>query len=283
MKLSHHLLIILILDHCMPLQASSGYELYQAFQTYWQEKVYKAQERYEKLKISKTIRSFDISYKELSIYPTLQKYLRQHHSLSLQAAFLQDQINLQKYFVGFLQTRIKGSQFSRVINAARAQKIIEINSLNRLAVPRKSLIKDQNRWIVVAENIQGDPVTDITHEEIIQLITFVEKTGFQDFHSDDMNMLRDKKTGKIIFIDTEDQSFKPISNKRLLIANMIQKINTIMESKAYTVATQYLQSLQYRKYIPDTMLLPNNKNYDNPDINLLEVRQEYKQLKKLWS
>ena len=49
---------------------------------------------------------------------------------------------------------------------------------------------------VVAQAVQGDAVKNITVPEIQQLVTFVEKTGFQDFAAHDMNMLRDKKTNK---------------------------------------------------------------------------------------
>ena len=115
---------------------------------------------------------------------------------------------------------IKENEIDRPFYAAYLQKVIHENNLD-IGVPKKYIYNKQtlldptaeiygyrDNWIVAAEPIEIDRFYSkpITLKEIQDLITLQKKTGYGDFLPD--NVVRDKKTGKIMIIDTEERSFE---------------------------------------------------------------------------
>lgn len=100
---------------------------------------------------------------------------------------------------------VKSSQLDRVINAYRMQNFLTKNNISTITVPKKYISKVGQKWMVFVEAVLVEEVQLINLEEMKDLITFIEATGYCDLHTG--NLKRDKKTGKLIIIDTENRSF----------------------------------------------------------------------------
>ncbi len=225
----------------------------------------------------------------------LSKFISKYDCPMIKDGFNKDK-KCWRNFVGIKPTTItKGAKVSRMINAIRIKQVIKDSNLNLLDVPQKCLIKENvqfedwsrsipwgyhDTWSVVAQAVQGDAVKNITVPEIQQLVTFVEKTGFQDFAAHDMNMLRDKKTNKIIFIDTEDASFwNARARTRLaLVANVIRYVSPAMTKDACDWLHQYYEQVTLSGDNSSIVPIYYNCGFDDADINFEKVKQEYKEL-----
>jgi hypothetical protein len=192
-------------------------------------------------------------------------------------------------------TFAKGPQASRMINAIRAKQVINEHGLDLLDVPQKCLVKEKvqfadckrklpwgyhDTWTVVAQAVEGCDLEDITVPEIKQIVTFVENTAFQDFGGADMNMIRDKKTNKITFIDTEDASFynAGADTKLKLITNLMQRVRSAMTKDAYDWSCKYYEQVNQSENNTPIVPIHRNSQYDNPRIDFETVKQEYKEL-----
>ena len=100
---------------------------------------------------------------------------------------------------------VKASQFDRVINAYRMQNFLTQNNISTITVPKKYVSKVGQKFMVFVEAVDIEDIESINLEEVQDLIAFIEGTGYCDLH--DGNLKRDKKTGKLICIDTETRSF----------------------------------------------------------------------------
>ena len=100
---------------------------------------------------------------------------------------------------------VKASQFDRVINAYRMQNFLTQNNISTITVPKKYVSKVGQKFMVFVEAVDIEDIESISLEEVQDLIAFIEGTGYCDLH--DGNLKRDKKTGKLICIDTETRSF----------------------------------------------------------------------------
>ncbi len=115
----------------------------------------------------------------------------------------------------------KGSTFDRIPNAMMMEKAIQDNSLQHLAIAKKSIVQDKNNdWIVATKGVEEINNADtsslnysvslansLSLEEIQDLIKFTQETGFVDWTYRNMNMIRDRKNkNKLTVIDTESGS-----------------------------------------------------------------------------
>lgn len=100
---------------------------------------------------------------------------------------------------------VKSSQFDRVINAYRMQNFLTQNNISTITVPKKYISKVGYKFMVFVEAVDVEGITSITLQEMKDLITCIEGTGYCDLHTG--NLKRDKTTGKLIIIDTETRSF----------------------------------------------------------------------------
>ena len=100
---------------------------------------------------------------------------------------------------------IKSSQFDRVINAYRMQNFLIKNNISTITVPKKYVSKVGHKFMVFVEVVDVEEITSINLQEMKDLITCIEGTGYCDLHTG--NLKRDKTTGKLIIIDTEARSF----------------------------------------------------------------------------
>ena len=100
---------------------------------------------------------------------------------------------------------VKASQFDRVMNAYRMQNFLTKNNISTITVPKKYASKVGYKFMVFVEGVDVEEVTSIDLQEMKDLISFIEGTGYCDLHAG--NLKRDKTTGKLIIIDTETRSF----------------------------------------------------------------------------
>ncbi len=102
---------------------------------------------------------------------------------------------------------LKSPEISRVINSVRLRKLVDEQNLTHIHIPQKYFGKLGDQWFVVAQEINSAPQTHpLTTQQINQLATFAQETGYNDWHEE--NVLLNAKTGQISFIDTEDRSFE---------------------------------------------------------------------------
>lgn len=135
---------------------------------------------------------------------------------------------------------LKGYEFDRVINAKIAEKVIKENNLDLIAIPKKTILFDGEKWKVVTEQIKGVIPPPLSLEQVQQLAEFSKKTGFWDWNmyvaSDtgfwdwsrhDMwnkgNIIFDPKSGKLFIIDTEDRSFTSLENHTITGMRRLKK------------------------------------------------------------
>ena len=96
----------------------------------------------------------------------------------------------------------KGNDISRVINADRMRRCIEVNGLTLLGVAHKYVGKTENGWQVFAEKISSPNGTHISLELVKQLVKLAEETGYRDWNS---NWFWDGS--KLVCIDTDSDGF----------------------------------------------------------------------------
>jgi hypothetical protein len=122
----------------------------------------------------------------------------------------------------------KKQAFERIILAERARVLVEKLGLNKIKIPKKYVVyvDQKNGWNVYSKGVEiynpGDHLEhgkEITKEELQELITFIEETGFCDwgcrsrdwFHRG--NMLRGVADNCFYCIDTEPKTFSWSTSK----------------------------------------------------------------------
>lgn len=190
----------------------------------------------------------------------------------------------------------KGFGVSRLFNAERMRNCIEINNFTTLAVPKKWIYKVNGSWRVYAEYIPSGDVT-FTLEEIKELVELAEQTGFRDWahflalskeiniHMD-LNVMVDKRNGKMIIIDTEDKSFKvegfmypdesfPKNCKLQSAYNLYMYFNRYMQDdvkKWFQEHIDYLKNSEEGRVIVEP--LPWSGQFDDPNFDFEKIKKE---------
>ncbi len=99
----------------------------------------------------------------------------------------------------------QGSDISRITNAERISEIIKKYKLKHVKVPKKYLGRSDNKWQVFSEDIESKKDQKFSEEEMKEILLIAKETGYWNFLGG--SLTRDKKTGKIVFLNTEDSSF----------------------------------------------------------------------------
>ncbi len=157
----------------------------------------------------------------------------------------------------------KGQTLDRLFNAERVREIIQKNNLKYVAVPFKYIYYKNGRVTVIAEE---SDVTDIANgnnlnlDEVKDIATFLEKTGFGDFTGD--NMWRRKSDNKIIFIDLKDSVFG--SGQLQALESFLNKTKNCLSQDAFDWLQDHINYLTNNKNeIHDPIYLPKAKSYDD--------------------
>lgn len=156
---------------------------------------------------------------------------------------------------------IKYDQFDRVINAYRMQRFLDVHAIKNLTVPKKYVYKVDQNFTVFVEAVSVEDVQSINLEEVKDLITFIEGTGYSDLH--DGNLKRDMSTGKLIIIDTENRSFCKV---RIDCFDALGRFFWgLMTQDAYELFQEH-----YETFLKPTLC--NDAQYDEPGMNMQEVQ-----------
>lgn len=227
--------------------------------------------------------------------PQLKKFIIATHNPDIAESVHKDKSYWSRLFCK-TSTINKGSDLGRVFNANTTKKIIEINNLHTLDVAPKCLIKQKllfarpskpygyhDAWVIVAKKIDGMPWMEgskISLLEVQHLTEFVQKTGYVDFWGANQNVIRDAKTQKLTFIDTESNSFfdpSPMTQLNVTI-NLIDNVGYSMEPEAFI----WLQNEIERLTIENDQTIIKSMCYQtykmNPTINFKQIKKEYDHL-----
>lgn len=166
--------------------------------------------------------------KELDEFPMWNSYYANLDNLYPVPPQIQRIISVdEKYFVDkqFGKTEklpsyfLKGQNASRVFHAERLRACIEKYNLTCLSVPRKYIYKTHNtnykdigfvfavQRLIIADYIEGDETRDFSQEEVEQITLLIRKTGICDICGFGASNIIRTQTGKLVFIDTEENSF----------------------------------------------------------------------------
>ncbi len=168
----------------------------------------------------------------------------------------------------------KGDDVTRIFNADAVRQFIENNGLTSLEVPKKWIYNVDGYDKLFAEYIDGEPITQknpLNLKETQDLVAFVEKTGYGDFW-DNNNILRDSRTGKLVFIDLEDSSFRVKMPLRNLISNVASSV--VIDDEAWQWLENYYEDL---KQDPEFLsgYLPQRQKWDEDFKRYLEKNPEW--------
>lgn len=169
----------------------------------------------------------------------------------------------------------------RLINAERARAVIQKHNLDCLKIPTKYIYKIDGQWIIFAEKIQSaQTISPMTLEEIKQLATFIEETGCVDwgFFGKSDNWLRDTN-GKLVYIDTENQSFSFLVDKQVLL-NQLYQCRYKMTPEASLWLKKRINIFNTKQYdiIKNPMLFSNT--FDDQKMDFEEVKRLLKEEEK---
>lgn len=247
------------------------------------------------------IKSMDLGSSSLHAYPELQKFIATTHNPETAQEFLADK-GMWRQCWNIKTTINKGPSIDRIENARRMQQVIQDEKLVSLAVASKCLLKDeqifakgwdsemelQDTWIVVAKKVKGvhwmqGPA--ISTPEVKDLTTFVTKTGYQDFWGANCNVIREARTNKLTFIDTERASFFARHNARPtqldIVANLQENIAGNIDSQASSWLTHHMDELQKTNDATPIIPILIQPKYNSPDYDFKRAEQEYKSLEGL--
>lgn len=161
----------------------------------------------------------------------------------------------------------------RVVNALRAHKCINKENLSTLTVPNKFLLwnKETGHWHLFAQEAQlpkKEPYK-LSLAQLKDLISFVQHTGFTDFTGVGGNiMLHPDDQSKLMFIDTENRSFKK-NGEKITKSYFINPENLTEEAASHL--RDYGDSIyNYKSY------LPAERTLDPSGLNLEKAKSEFK-------
>ncbi|MDF1683350.1 MAG: hypothetical protein P1U36_01710 [Legionellaceae bacterium] len=121
---------------------------------------------------------------------------------------------------------VRRAGIDRIINEERMKNIIENEHLDLLGVSSHSLLLKKETLIVICPEIEdtrsGWDKVIFSLDETIQIIKLIKHTGYCDFKG--YNIIREKLSQKLIFIDLEDTSFLYSRNTRNLETSLILEL-----------------------------------------------------------
>lgn len=166
---------------------------------------------------------------------------------------------------------LKDSDIYRVINATKIRNCITKYNLDCLDVAQKCLYYINDEWRVFATLVKSVRNEHLTLKEVQQLAKLIEETGFSDFGIwQQPNILRDIR-GKLVFIDTESNSFDiPTYSKAQCLARFRCFYKKIMAQDALDWLNARIDAL---KDEPESLSIINSTKFNDPDINFQAVRQ----------
>ena len=199
---------------------------------------------------------------------------------------------------------IKPGNSTRVIHALRLQRFIEEKKLDHLEVVKKAVgfLPDNTIAVVLAQAIDNEPVGTISLQEAQQLAILVKETGYTDIAA--RNLLRSKKSKKLVIIDTDGFAFgyfSPImspdaflklselcpkfkddlaySSPLLNLINMYKHLNLeehCLTPEAQTWLEDEIKRMnQSAEGIKPIQPFANQTQYDDADINFAEVQRYF--------
>ena len=203
----------------------------------------------------------------------------------------------------------KDQNISRIINAIRMKKIIEIHNLDHLDVADKFLgnrFQSEGYVTIKAKRVGSLPSRKFSLTDIQQLAQLAEKTGYSDWGGSCwlLSNILINKNNKITFIDTEDKSFghpghgispeyrhdssaptisveqsqaMPLGCKFKYITNLA-KLYPVMEPEAQAWYSKRVKKLNSPKGFVIQPRIYDNVQYDDPEIDLQEVKKEWRKL-----
>jgi len=155
---------------------------------------------------------------------------------------------------------------------------------NDLYFPPKEKDDIFDGFHVFAETVNGTLPDKITQEEVVNLVQLIEATGFSDFARDGdykkANIMRDKKTKKLIFFDTEKKSFGGRQNDFLrssYIESFAKVFEPLIDSKSKNWLEKRIKKLKeeedtkkkfIERKVPNIQILPE---YDDKDIDICKI------------
>jgi len=181
----------------------------------------------------------------------------------------------------------KGPEIDRIINAERMRICIAKHKLDKLDVARKYLANIDGRWTVLAEKVNSS-TTDFTPEHFKQLAKIAEETGFRDWGlcSCD-NIMVDAQTKKLVFIDTENNSFllgrhrfedlSPHNKAQFFVALAIFNDWKMMNKEMADYFNERVNKLREEESQPCNTIV-GNRTLDPQGIDFEQVKKEYSQL-----
>ena len=203
----------------------------------------------------------------------------------------------------------KDQNISRIINAIRMKKIIDIHNLDHLDVADKFLgnrFQSEGYVTIKAKRVESLPLRKFSLTDIQQLAQLAEKTGYSDWGGScwRLSNILINKNNQITFIDTEDKSFghpghdispeyrynqsvpkisdeqcraMPLGCKFKYITNLA-KLYPVMEPKAQEWYSKRVKKLNSPEGFALQPRIYDNIQYDDPEIDLQEVKKEWREL-----
>lgn len=176
----------------------------------------------------------------------------------------------------------KPSDISRVINAERMRRCMEMFNLDQLGVAQKYFYKVGDSWEVLARYVTGiepHPVRQpyLKLVQVQQLAKFAEETGFRDWTSN----WRFDMQGKFTCIDTEDGSFagrfpNTREGSKAEFVGRLTGYQQVMEPEAFTWLQGRITALESRpEGTARCSTLMDNTKFDDPEINIANVKRYY--------
>jgi hypothetical protein len=174
---------------------------------------------------------------------------------------------------------IKSNQIDRIINAYRMKKCFALYNLHCLSVADKYFYDG----FVISKAIEIDTHKTIQHisdTEIKQLKKFQKQMGYMDVHHG--NIKRNKNTGKLTFIDTEDRSFAGSAywsdkSEQECIKVLYSSLYSSISVKSRKSLKKGHKKINSKQSSTKKNFLVESKRFDSCDIDFEKVKQEFKQ------
>lgn len=182
--------------------------------------------------------------------------------------------------------RVVGHSIERVINAVRLRNCIAQKKLQRLTVPQKYIYEFDGIWMCIAEGISPAQTEEqFTLEEVQELATIAEETGYSDWHVGNVQRTSD---GTIAIIDTENRSFRwPRWCTRSTAACICRPNSNSLNPRMQPAAKAWIRDhyndirlVSFIKNICRPALLPQASRFDDADIDFEAAKDGHKRYNK---
>jgi len=194
----------------------------------------------------------------------------------------------QKFFIDG-KVFYKKDDFARIHNADRMRRCMDEYQLDCLDVASKYAFQcgseSFKEWVVIAKEVKSiSNEIQFTLKETQQLFILAETMGFRDWYS---NFCRDTE-GKIVFFDTEDNSFAAAADvdhyKDLPNYCKIQYVNSLISILKESMEPDALKWFDENMLkLRDSSNSTTEENYNDlmskftdPEIDFKKVRRHYK-------